>query len=328
VLLNEINEYLEGTLIGNGDLEITGIGSFESAKVGDVTFVFDKKYTKEIDNSLASAFITATKLKTDKPQIIVKNPRATLGKVLDIFFPNNLECEGISEKAYMAKDVVLGKDVTLQAFCYIDKNTTIGDNTFIYNHVSIGKNCKIGQNCLIFPHAVLYDNTELGDNVIIHSGTVIGVDGFGYYPEGETWQKIIHIGKTVIKNNVEIQANSSIDRGCLGETVIGNGTKIDNLVHIAHNCQIGDNCAIASLSGISGSVTLEDHVVLAGQVGIVGHVRIGKNSIILAKTGVSKNVAPNMLISGVPGSNHRDNQKNLALMKKIINEYKEKRSIE
>ena len=327
MILNEINEFLKGDLIGNGELEIKDISSFENAKQGDLTFVFDKNYVNDIANSKAAAFITAYKIKTDKPQIIVKDPRAVLGKVLEIFFPMTLISEGISEKAYLDPTVITAKNVTVRAFSYIDKNTVIGENSFIYNHVSIGKNCKIGKNCIIYPHVSLYDNTEIGDNVILHSGAVIGADGFGYYPEGKTWQKIIHIGKVIIEDNTEIKANSCIDRGCLGETFIGKGTKIDNLVHIAHNCRIGENCAIAGLTGISGSVTLENNVSVAGQVGFTGHIRIGKNSFILAKTGVSKNVDEGKVVSGIPGIDHKENQKNQITLKKLVKEYQERKRL-
>ncbi len=317
-------EKIKGKLIGNGDLEIVGINDFYKAEPNQITLAFESKYQKKINDSRAGSFVTNKDLGITKPQIICEEPRKALGQILQIFNSPKIEFQGISDKAHLEVQVEVAEPITIEAFTYVKSNTKIGKNTYIHNNVSIGKNCVIGQNCEIFPHVTIYDNTVIGDNVIIHTGASIGADGFGYYPDGKKWEKILQIGRVVIGNDVEIGANTCIDRGCLDETYIGNGVKIDNLVQIAHNCRVGDNTIIAALSGFPGGVVFGEHVIVAGQVGSAGHINIGDDVVLLARCAPTKNIPANGVYSGAPAKPHFIEQQNVAIVNRFCKEFRKK----
>ncbi|WP_457625121.1 UDP-3-O-(3-hydroxymyristoyl)glucosamine N-acyltransferase [Persephonella sp.] len=291
--LSEIAKRFGGELYRvKEDIEIKGLKSLSSAKEGDITFISDKKYIKEAQSTLASAILTSEKLDINIPQIIVKDPQKVFYRLIDILFPEE-EKTGISKKSSVSDRVKTGKDVYIGDFCVVEEGVRIGNGVKIYPNCYIGKNVTIGDNTVIYPNVVVYRDTEIGKNVIIHSGAVIGADGFGYYKEDGVHKKIKHIGKVIIEDDVEIGANTTIDRAVVDQTVIKRGTKIDNLVMIAHNCYVGENSILVSQVGIAGSSKIGKNVILAGQVGVADHITIGDNVIVTAKSGVGKDLEPN-----------------------------------
>ncbi|WP_029521629.1 UDP-3-O-(3-hydroxymyristoyl)glucosamine N-acyltransferase [Persephonella sp. KM09-Lau-8] len=289
--LSEIAERFNGKLIGE-DIEIKGLKSLETAGEGELSFVADKKFVEKAKNTKASALLTFEQLNIKIPQVVVKNPQNVFYKLIELLYSEEQKI-GISEKASLGKDVQIGENVYIGDFAVIEEGVKIGNNVQIYPNVYIGKDVEIGDNTIIYPNVVIYKNTTIGKNVIIHSGAVIASDGFGFYQEDGQHKKIKHIGRVIIEDNVEIGANTTIDRAMVDETIIKKGTKIDNLVMIAHNCQIGENTILVSQVGIAGSTKIGKNVILAGQVGVADHITIGDNVIVTAKSGVGKDLEPN-----------------------------------
>jgi len=291
VKLSQIAQKYGGKLIGE-DREITGLKSVKSAGEGDLTFLADKKLLPQLENSKASAVLVSEDYGLNIPQVVVKNPQTVFYSLLEEFYPFS-HPTGVSPKASVSPDAEIGKEVYIGDFAVIEEGVKIGDGVKIYPGCYIGKNTVIGNGSVIYPNVVIYGNTEIGKNVIIHSGSVIAGDGFGYYKEEGKHKKIPHIGKVVIQDSVEIGANTTIDRAVVDETVIKAGTKIDNLVMVAHNCEIGENTILVSQVGIAGSSKIGKNVILAGQVGVADHITIGDNVVVTAKSGVGKDLEPN-----------------------------------
>lgn len=302
--LAEIAKILGGELIGD-DIEIKGVGSIDDAKEGDITFSLNGKGIK---TTKASAIILKEINKEiDIPIILLDNPKLGFCKLLSIFkeerHPNT-----ISKNASISENAKIGNNVAISDFAVISDGAKIDDETIIYPNVYIGRDVIIGKNTIIYPRAVVM-NARIGNNVIIHPGCVIGSDGFGYVQDNGKYVKMPHRGGVIIEDDVEIGANTTIDRGTTGNTTIKEGTKIDNLVQIAHNCIIGKNCIIVAQVGIGGSVIIGDNVTIAGQAGISDHIRIGKGVIIAAKSGVIKDIKEGKVISGFPAREHKEEKR-------------------
>ncbi len=315
--LREIAKYVGGSLKGDPHIVLYRFAPLEKAREGDLAFVDEEKLLPIAERSGASALLLKEGWETDKNAIYVPSPRLALIKALELFSWRRKPQPSIHPTAIIEEGVKLGEAVYIGAFCYIGSNSEIGDGTVIYPLSYIGENCKIGCNVLLYAQVTIYDNVEIGDNCIVHSGAVIGADGFGYVQEGGKHLKIPHIGKVVIEEDVEIGANTTIDRATLGETRIGKGTKIDNLVQIAHNVDIGENSIIVAQVGISGSVKVGKNVTLAGQAGIADHIEIGDNAIIAAQAGVIGNVPPDSIYSGYPARPHAQQMRVLALLQRL-----------
>ncbi len=316
--LSEINEIIGGELAGDPDIVITGISGIKEAKKGDITFLANLKYLSLLDSTQASAVITGRDLDSDKPLLKTDNPSVAFAKIVDLAIKKDLSHpHGVSSESSIDKSARLAASVAVGAFTIIGEKVEIGNDSIIYGGCFIGSNVKIGKNCLIYPNAIIRENTEIGDAVIIHSGAVIGSDGFGYEITEGKRKKIPQIGKVVIEDDVEIGANTTIDRARFNKTIIGAGTKIDNLVQIAHNVEIGKDCILIAQVGISGSTVVEDEAILAGQAGIVGHIKIGKKAIIAAQAGVTKSVPPATKVSGYPAKPHRKAAKINACLQKL-----------
>jgi len=299
--LQEIAERLGGTVEGDGSLEITGINGMELAEQGQITFLADKKFKDQLKACNASAVIVQKPLETDKAQVVHPAPALAFAKLLAEFHPEPRPQPGIDDNASIAEGVQLGKDVTISPFVVLGKDVVIGDNTVLHPGVVVHEGCRIGNNATLFSNVTLYRNSVIGNHVVLHAGVVIGADGFGYTPDEKGWHvKINQVGRVVIEDHVEIGANTCIDRAAFGETIVREGTKIDNLVQIAHNCDIGPHSILVAQVGIAGTCKLGHHVVLAGQVGVGDHVTIGDQVVVAAQSGVSKDLVEPGFYGGYP----------------------------
>ncbi len=300
--LLEIADLVGGSVQGDGATLINGLSGIKEAKPGDLTFLANSKYLPLLENTQASGVLVAPGVATGKlAAVVVQNPSLAFSKIAEIFLEfHGPMFSGIHPTAILGANVCLGKNVALGPYTVIEDGVVLGDNSIICGLTFIGRETKIGENCLIYPNVTIRERIILGNRVIIHSGTVIGSDGFGFANVKGVNVKIPQIGTVEIQDDVEIGANVTIDRARFDKTVIGKGTKIDNLVQIAHNVRTGQNCIIVSQAGISGSTVLEDNVTLAGQAGLVGHITIGKNSIVAAKSGVPNSIPPDSVYWGFP----------------------------
>ena len=312
--LKEIAQFVKGDVVGDESIVITGANGIKESQAGDITFLSNPKYYALLDSTSASAVITSRdKFETSKPVIRTDNPSLAFAKVISLIKDDASIClKGIHPSAVLGKNTKLGKNVALGAYVVVEDDVSIADNVSIYPGVFIGRESKIGDGSLIYPNVTIRERTIIGKKVIIHSGTVIGSDGFGFVTIEGVHHKIPQVGIVEICDDVEIGANVTIDRARFDKTVIGSGTKIDNLVQIAHNVVIGKNCLIVAQVGISGSTVVGDNVVLAGQVGLVGHINIGDGVIVTAQSGVTKSIPPNIMVSGSPARPFAVNQKVLA----------------
>ncbi|MDD5109246.1 MAG: UDP-3-O-(3-hydroxymyristoyl)glucosamine N-acyltransferase [Candidatus Omnitrophica bacterium] len=300
--LSEIAKFIGGQVIGNGDILITGASGIKEAVEGDITFLANPKYSSLMDKTLASAIVTSADAReTSKPVIVIDNPSLAFAKIISMFMPDEVgHPKRIDPTVMMGKNVTLGANVAIGPYTVIEDDVTIGDNAIIYASCYIGHHTKIGVKTLIYPHVSIRERVDIGAGVIIHSGTVIGSDGFGFATIKGIHHKIPQVGTVEIGDDVEIGANVTIDRARFDRTIIGRGTKIDNLVQIAHNVVIGENSLIVAQVGISGSTIIGNSVILGGQAGLVGHITVGDNAIVTAQTGVAKSVPANTMVSGYP----------------------------
>lgn len=285
----------------DGELEIRGVAPIENAGAGELSFVANERYQAHLGSTNATALI----LKEDepwseKPSLRSSDPYLLFAQVIELLNPEIKPEAGIHPSAVIDDSAVIDPSASIGPLSIVGPNSSIGVGSIIKAHVTIGGNVRIGADCLIHPGVRILDDTIIGERVRLNSGTVIGSDGYGYASGAHGHKKILQIGNVVIENDVEIGANCTVDRGALGSTRIGAGTKIDNLVQIAHNVVVGKNCLIVSQVGISGSTTIGDWVTLAGQVGIVGHLKIGSQVIVAAQSGVTKDIQDKGVVFGSP----------------------------
>lgn len=307
---------------GNSESLIDSAADIMSAGQNQVTVLSDMKYAKYLKNSQAAACFIGEKVDAeDAPANLTllrcADPEMSFLTAVKTLYPEQTFEHQIAPQAVVDKSVQLGKSVHIAAFSTVGKNSQIGDNSEIFAGVHIGMNVTIGNNCRIYPQVVIYDNTQIGNNVIIHSGSVIGADGFGYKFRNNQHVKVPHVGNVVIADNVEIGANTCIDRGALGSTTIGAGSKIDNLVQLGHNNKVGRNVIICGQSGISGSCVIEDGAILAGSSGLADHVTIGQRAVVMARSGVSQDIEPGTQVFGSPAKDRKVAWKELAALTKL-----------
>jgi len=317
--LQELAELVQGRVEGDGKIIIEGVARVEEAKRGEITLAVSEKFLREAKNSQASAVIVPREVKNfSKPILRAKNPRLAFAQILEIFVPQQRRFSGIHPTALIGKKVKIGQGVTLGPYVVLGDAVKIEEGAYLSSGVYIGNRVIIGKNSFLYPRVTVLDDTIIGDDVVIHSGTVIGSDGFGFVKkEDGSYYKIPQTGRVVLGDRVEIGANVAIDRATIGETSIGSGCKIDNLVHIAHNVTLGKNVIIVALVGISGSSTLKDGVIMAGQSGVTEHVTIGDNSIVAAKSVVTKDIAPGSFVSGFPARPHSRQKKIKAIIDRL-----------
>lgn len=316
--LKEIVELVGGTVKGDDSLEITGAAGLSAAQDGDVTFIEKKKYLKQLPDCKASAVLVKQEGDTEKAQIIHPNPTLAFARLVARFHPEPQPEPHVDSRAVISKNVVLGKDVAIFPLVYIGENTVIGDGAVLHPGVAIGADCRIGKNAIIHANVTLYRETVVGDHVIIHAGAVLGADGFSYTPdENRRHFKIPQIGRVVIEDHVEVGANTCIDRAAQGVTIIKEGTKIDNLVQVAHNCVVGEHSILVSQVGISGSCTLGRHVILAGQAGLADHVSLVDNVVLAARSGTLSSIKEPGVYGGTPAVPLITWQKYISLFPKL-----------
>ncbi len=290
----ELADALNGTVSGDASCIITGLAEIQHAQVRQAAFLANKKYERFLETTSASVVLvdrtTITK-RQDLTLIHTEDPYLAFVKAIHLFHPQQARTPGIHPKATVDETALIADDVCIDAGAVIGPKAAIGARCVIGAGAVIGEGVKIGDDCLIHPNVTIIAQATLGNRVIIHSGTTIGSDGFGFAPSGNEYVKVPQVGSVVIEDDVEIGANCAIDRATLGHTFIGKGSKIDNLIQIAHNVHIGENSVIAAQSGVSGSTIIGKHVILAGQVGVVGHVEIADNVTVGAQSGVSKSIS-------------------------------------
>jgi UDP-3-O-[3-hydroxymyristoyl] glucosamine N-acyltransferase len=305
--LKDISALIAGELGGDGKLLIKGAANIEDAQPGDICFAFDERAVERFEASKASAVIISKQVKKlpTKPYIKVHDIKLAMAKVLGLFEVKQAFTPGIHKTAIISKSAKIGKNVAIMSGVVIGDDVAIGDNVKIYPGSFIGNSCSVGRDTILYPGAVLYDRTIVGSKCIINAGCVLGVEGYGFAPMDGKYEKIPQLGNVVIEDDVELFANVCISRATMGSTLIKKGTKIDNLVHIAHNCKIGENCAITGLVAIAGSTELKDHVSIGGTSGVNDHITIGENTVVMGRSGVTKNIPANSVISGFPAQDHK-----------------------
>lgn len=305
--VGEIARHVEGAVVGNQDEMIFGVSSIEDAEAGDIVFAENPRFLWEAQKSRASAIIAFLDATTpDKPLIRVDNPRYAFTKILKMFAPPLNAPQGIHPTAVVGVGAKLGDGVSIGPHVVIGDRARVGNRSIVMAGTVIGADAAIGEDCILYPNVTVYAGCTLGNRVVLHAGVVIGADGFGYMRVGDQSIKIPQIGTVVIEDDVEIGANSTVDRAKTGATVVGARTKIDNLVHVAHNVKIGPDAIIVAQVGIAGSCQIGRGAMLAGQAGIKDHVTIGDGAIIHAQAGVFGNIEPGAEVSGYPARPHRE----------------------
>jgi len=302
VTLEAVAKAIDGTVVGDGSVEITGVAGIREAREGDLTFLANPRYESYLDQTQASAIIVSENHRNiGKPLIQNPNPYLAFLKAIRLFAGEaERPCAGVHPTAVVSEEAYVAQDASIGPYVVIERGASIGARAIVHAGCYVGARARLGDEILLYPNVTVREECVLGDRVIVHSGTVVGSDGFGFVRDGDVYRKLPQVGNVVVEDDVEIGANVTIDRATTGTTRIGAGSKIDNLVQIAHNVQVGENCIIVAQVGISGSTVLGDHVVLAGQVGIVGHIEIGDGASVGAQSGVSKSVKAGERMFGYP----------------------------
>jgi UDP-3-O-[3-hydroxymyristoyl] glucosamine N-acyltransferase len=314
----EIARLVGGQVDGRGDVEITGVAGIREARPGDLTFLANRRYDRYVESTQASAIIMAERNGPIQPAVIVSSqPYLAFLRAVELFVPRERRLPGIHPRAIVGRNVRLGQDISIGPNVVIEEDVEIGDRVTLRAGVYVGSRCSIGSDTLVYPNVTILKGTRIGERVVIHSGTVIGSDGFGFAKDGKRYQKIPQVGNVAIEDDVEIGSNVSIDRATTGVTFVGRGTKIDNLVQIAHNVVIGENSIVVAQVGISGSTELGRGVTLAGQAGLIGHLKIGDNVKVGAQAGVIKSIPPDTEVSGYPARPHKEALRLLASQQRL-----------
>ena len=300
--VTEIARMVEGEVLGDGSAVITGISGIREAQRGEITFLANPKYAPLLDATGASCVITGREIEPNGRTTLIRtaNPDLAFARLVSDVAPVPARTPGISKHAVIGNGCRVGKAVSVGPCAVIEDNAVIGDGTVVYPGVYIGAEAVIGSGVTLYPHVSIREKCRIGNNVIIHGGTVVGSDGFGFTSVEGRHHKIPQIGTVVIEDDCEIGANVTIDRARFGRTVIGKGTKVDNLVQIAHNVTIGPNSILVAQCGISGSTRIGEGVIIAGQAGIVGHIEIGDKTVVGAQAGVSKSLEKGLFVIGSP----------------------------
>ena len=304
-----IAEFLHGTIEGDENVSVSNVSKIEDGKPGTLAFLANPKYERYIYETKASIVLVNADFTPEQEVkvtlIRVEDPYQAFASLLDLYEQAKMMKSGIEQPSFIDGSATVGTDVYFGAFAYLGQNSAIGDNVQIYPQAYVGSNVTIGDNTIIYAGVKIYDGSVIGNNCIIHAGAVIGSDGFGFAPKPDgSYKKILQVGNVIIEDDVEIGANTTIDCSTMGSTIIRKGAKLDNLIQIAHNCEIGENTVMAALVGIAGSTKIGKNCMFGGQVGIAGHLTIGDNVKIGAMAGVSNNIKSDRTVLGAPAMDH------------------------
>ncbi len=322
----QIAQLLNGTVEGKEDVSVNNLSKIEEGTAGTLSFLSNPKYNNYIYSTDASIVIVNRSLKLDKPVkpgctlIRVENAYESFAKLLELYNQMKGTKVGIEQPSFISTNAKLGRDCYVGAFTYLGQNVVIGDNVKIYPNVFIGDNSSIGHNTILYAGVKIYHECKVGANCTIHANTVIGSDGFGFAPkaQGEIFAKVPQIGNVVIEDNVEIGSNSCVDRATLGSTILRKGVKLDNLVQIAHNVEVGENTVIAGLSGVAGSTKVGKNCMIAAQVGIVGHIKIADGVKIAGQSGIASSIEKEgEIVQGSPSFSVGDYKRSYVLFKNL-----------
>jgi UDP-3-O-[3-hydroxymyristoyl] glucosamine N-acyltransferase len=314
-----VAEHLQGEVLGDGQAQLTGFAPADRAQAGDLTFAENDEFFARAEQTAASAVIVGGNQTSSTGKVIirVKNARVAFAKALALFFPEPPLPAGVHPTAVIARSAQVDPSAHIGPHCVVGERAQIGGGTILHAGNYIGDDSKVGTACVLFPNAVLYPRTELGARVRIHAGSVLGSDGYGYVQDAGMHRKVPQIGNVIVGDDVEIGANVTVDRGALGPTVIGKGTKIDNLVQIAHNVRIGEHCLVIAQAGIAGSSKLGNYVILAGQAGVAGHLQIGNQVTVAAQSGVMHNIPDGQTVLGSPALPDKQTKRQLLALQKL-----------
>ncbi|BBD07057.1 UDP-3-O-(3-hydroxymyristoyl)glucosamine N-acyltransferase [Desulfovibrio ferrophilus] len=328
IRLSELAGKLGLTLVGQ-DCEISGVGTLESAGPEDVTFLANPKYDALLATSKAAAVI-CTEEHADRvaSALVSANPYLDFARLLNLFTPQQGSLSGINDAAYVDPEASVDESADIYPFAFVARGASIGPRTKVFPGSYVGDGCVVGADCTLYPNVTLMAGTVLGDRVMIHSGAVLGSDGFGYVPTPAGREKIPQVGTVLVEDDVEIGANTTIDRAMLEKTLIGGGTKIDNLVQIAHNCTFGKNCTIVSQVGIAGSCTVGSNVIMAGKAGLADHLDIGDDVVIGPKCGVRVSIPDGKRMGGHPAMEYGTYMRHMSLAPKIPDLFKRVKKLE
>lgn len=328
----EIAEIVGGEVHGDSDVRLSGIAPIDQAGSDSLGLLADRRYLKYLESTEAGALMVSEGLADAASgyanRIVVPDAHSAMAVLLGVLYPVEEPVPGIHPTAVIGRGVRLGYEVTVAPYAVIEDGAEIGDRVRIGSHVSVGKGCRIGDDSILHPQVVLYPGTVLGNRVILHSGARIGVDGFGYVFVDGQHRKVPQVGGCVIEDDVEIGANTCIDRGSIGMTRVGQGTKLDNIVHLAHNVQMGPLCLAAAMVGIAGSTRIGKGVMFGGQAGLIGHLEIGDGAQLTAQAGVTSNVGPGEVVTGYPARPNTVFKRATALMYKLPELFKRVKALE
>lgn len=323
----QIANVIGGRVEGNKDAKVHTFAKIEEGTEGAISFLSNPKYTHYLYNTKSSIVIVNedVELEKDVDATLIRVPNAyeSIAKLLQIYEASKPKKTGVAPQAYIAPSAKLGNNCYVGPFAYVGEGAEIGDGCQIYPHAVVGDNVKVGSNCIFYPNTTIYQGCKIGNNVTIHAGSVIGADGFGFAPSANGYDKIPQIGIVVIEDNVEIGANTCVDRSTMGATVIHKGVKLDNLVQVAHNVEIGENTVMSAQVGIAGSTKVGSWCMFGGQVGLAGHITIGDKTFLGAQSGVPGSLKGGEELIGTPPMNPRQYFKSQAIFRRLPDMYKD-----
>lgn len=327
----QIAEFIQGTIVGDENATVHTFAKIEEGIPGAISFLSNPKYTHYIYDTQSSIVLVNKDFEPEKEikatLIKVDNAYESLAKLLNLYEMSKPKKTGIDPLAYIAPTAQIGENVYIAPFACVGDNAVIGDNTSLHPHATIGSGAKVGSNCILYPHVTVYHDCRVGNNCILHAGSVVGADGFGFAPSPEGYEKIPQIGIAILEDNVEIGANTCIDRATMGATIIRKGVKLDNLIQIAHNVEVGSNTVMASQVGVAGSTKIGEWCMFGGQVGVAGHITVGNKVNMGAQSGVNGSVKDGKALIGTPPIEFKNYFKSSAVFKKLPDMYLELASL-
>ena len=327
----QIAEFIQGTIVGDENATVHTFAKIEEGIPGAISFLSNPKYTHYIYDTQSSIVLVNKDFEPEKEikatLIKVDNAYESLAKLLNLYEMSKPKKTGIDPLAYIAPTAKIGQNVYIAPFACVGDNAEIGDNTSLHPHATVGSGAKVGSNCILYPHVTVYHDCRVGNNCILHAGSVVGADGFGFAPSPEGYEKIPQIGIAILEDNVEIGANTCIDRATMGATIIRKGVKLDNLIQIAHNVEVGSHTVMASQVGVAGSTKIGEWCMFGGQVGVAGHITVGNKVNMGAQSGVNGSVKDGKALIGTPPIEFKNYFKSSAVFKKLPDMYLELASL-